>query len=218
MLLEGFRMRLSRVQQQEVTHERLLAAGRAVFLRDGYLAATVEEIAANAGFTRGAVYKHFGGKDGLWLAIVETHAEALLAGLHDALAQVGTRDELLATLNPAAAADADTTRLALVSAEFLAATAARPGPAAAVAAIQRRLDQALTDLLAAHCDRLLVRPAIPLPQFVTAWGALGGGLALLRAVDPTTDAATVLAGVLAALLPATDTPAADPPAPERSTR
>jgi AcrR family transcriptional regulator len=206
-------MRLSRARQQEVTHERLLAAGRVVFLRDGYLAATVEEIASTAGYTRGAVYKHFGGKDGLWLAIVDTHAGAVLAGLRDALARARTRDELLATLNPTVAADEETIRLALVSAEFLAATSGRPEPAAAVATIQRRLDQALADLLATHCDRLLVRPAVPLPQFVTAWGAMGGGLALLRAVDPTTDVTTIQAGVLAALLPATD-----PPARERSPR
>lgn len=47
--------RLTRPEQQRQTHERLLAAGRSVLVKRGCLAATVEEIAAEAGYTRGAV-------------------------------------------------------------------------------------------------------------------------------------------------------------------
>jgi hypothetical protein len=42
---------LSRARQQQRTHERLPEAGRAVFLERGFPAATVEEIAARAGYT-----------------------------------------------------------------------------------------------------------------------------------------------------------------------
>ena len=201
--------RLTRVQQQEHTHERLLDAGRLVFLRRGFLAVTVEEIAAEAGYTRGAVYKHFGGKEGLWQAIIESRAEDLLLGLRAVLDLVTSHEELVAALNPSIVlTDADAARWTTVSVEFLAAIAGRPEHAAAVAALQRRHDHGVVALLERHCQRLRVRPAVPLAEFVVAWGALGGGLALLRAVDPTIDATAVAASVLAVLLPPTSAPSA----------
>ena len=199
--------RVTRVQQQERTHERLLDAGRSVFLRLGFLAATVEEIAAEAGYTRGAVYKHFGGKEGLWQSIIEARTEAALLWLRDALDRAACRDELIDALSPKFFPHDDAgTRWATASVEFLAAIAAQPERAAAVAALQRRHDEAVVGLLDRNCQRLQILPAVPLPQLVVAWGALGGGLTLLRAVDPTAEVATVAAGVLAVLLPGHPTP------------
>ena len=97
--------RLTRAEPQQRTHEHLLDAGRQVFLRRGFLAATVEEIAADAGYTRGAVYKHFGGKEGLWLAIIEADAATHLRQLRNALAQATDRDDLIAALTPGDLAD-----------------------------------------------------------------------------------------------------------------
>jgi AcrR family transcriptional regulator len=194
--------RLTRVQQQERTHEQLLDAGRSVFLRRGFLAATVEEIAAEAGYTRGAVYKHFGGKEGMWQAIIDARADVLLRGLRDALDRATCHEELVAALNPSGFVhDHEAARWTVVSAEFLAAIAAQPQHAAALVALQRRLDEAVVALLTRHCHRLRIRPAVPLPQLVVAWGALGGGLALLHAVDPATEVATIAASVLAVLFP-----------------
>ncbi|QFZ18181.1 TetR/AcrR family transcriptional regulator [Saccharothrix syringae] len=194
--------RTTRAQQQRRTRERLLAAGRAVFLRRGYLAATVEEVAAEAGYTRGALYKHFGGKEGLWLAIVEDRAESRLRALHDVLDRAADREDLLAALTPVDPPDEDAARWSAAAAEVLAATAGRPGAAAAVADAQRRHDERLAALLERHCARLRLRPAMPLPQVVVALGALGVGLALRRAVDPAADVAAATAGVLAAVFPA----------------
>ncbi|UWP87115.1 TetR/AcrR family transcriptional regulator [Dactylosporangium fulvum] len=195
-------VRLTRAEAQERTHERLLATGRAVFLRRGFLAATVEEIAAEAGYTRGAVYKHFGSKEGLWQAIVDAVAGVRLAALRDAFDRAGSRAELLAALDPGAfARDDEAARWTLTSAEYLAAVAAQPAHAAALAALQRRLDGELAALLTRHCRRLGIRPAMPVPQLVVALGAFGGGLALLAATDPATDAAGVSAGLLDVLLP-----------------
>lgn len=193
-------MRVTRVEQQERTHALLLDAGLRVFLRRGFLAATVEEIAADAGFTRGAVYKHFGGKEGLWQAISAARAEALLAGLRTALERVGSRAELVALLNPGAfTRDEDARRFTVVGAEYLAAIAGQPSHAAALAALQHHHDAEVTALLRHHCARLRVRPAVPLEHLVVAWGAMGGGLALLHAVDPATDVAGIAAGVIDAL-------------------
>jgi AcrR family transcriptional regulator len=194
--------RLTRAQQQERTHERLLDAGRVVFLRRGFLAATVEEIAAEAGFTRGAVYKHFGGKEGLWQALIEARAETHLALLGAVLDRVTSRRELIAALDPSAlAVDAAAARWTVASAEFFAAVASQPAHAAALVALQQRLDRAVVESLTRQCRRLGIRPALPLPRLVAAWSALGGGLALRWAIDPTTEVAAVTAGVLDLLFP-----------------
>jgi AcrR family transcriptional regulator len=193
--------RLTRVEQQRRTHGELLEAGRRVFLRRGFLAATVEEIAADAGYTRGAVYKHFDGKEGLWLAIVDGHAEAHLRWLRDALTRATTRDELVAALFPPALLDEDAARWSAAAAEVLAATAQQPETAARVAAVQRRHDDQVVALLTTHSERLRLEPAMPLPQAVVMLGALGIGLALRTAVVPTPDAAAILTHVLAALFP-----------------
>ena len=193
-------MRLTRAQQQQRTHDRLLDAGRSVFLARGFLATTVEEIAAEAGYTRGAVYKHFGGKEGIWQAIVEARANQLLQGMEAALDRVGERDELLAVLNPGNIDGEDeAARWAVVSAESLPTMAVHPQHAAALAALQNRLDAAVTGLLERHCDRLRLEPAAPVSHLVVAWGAMGAGLALRHAVDPDTDVAAVMASLLAAV-------------------
>jgi AcrR family transcriptional regulator len=188
----GWGVRLTRAESQERTRALLLQAGRAVFLRRGYLAATVEEIAAEGGYTRGAVYKHFGGKEGLWQAVVDDLAGVRLAMLRGAVEAAGSRAELLAALDPGAfARDGDGARWTLAGAEHLAAVAGQPVHAAALAGLQRRLDGELAALLTAHCERLGIRPAMPVPQVVVALGAFGGGLALLAALDTATGTDTV---------------------------
>jgi AcrR family transcriptional regulator len=52
------------------TVERLLAAARCAFARQGYAAASMDALCAEAGLTRGALYHHFGGKEGLLEAVV----------------------------------------------------------------------------------------------------------------------------------------------------
>src|SRR5439155_593917 len=58
----------SRQRRQEQTRAELLDAAARVFARRGYHGATLDEIAAEAGFTSGAVYSNFSGKEDLFLA------------------------------------------------------------------------------------------------------------------------------------------------------
>ena len=55
------------------THDRLVAAATRVVARHGFHAATVGEIAREAGFSVGAIYSNFGGKDDLFLAVFDGH-------------------------------------------------------------------------------------------------------------------------------------------------
>ena len=65
------RTRISRKESQLQTRERLLDAALQVFSRRGYYAASVDEIAAEAGYSKGAVYSNFSNKEELFLALID---------------------------------------------------------------------------------------------------------------------------------------------------
>ncbi|HXB15231.1 MAG TPA: helix-turn-helix domain-containing protein [Solirubrobacteraceae bacterium] len=58
-----------REERKAQTRARLLEAAAAVYARRGFDGATLDEVAAEAGFTKGAVYSHFGSKENLLLAL-----------------------------------------------------------------------------------------------------------------------------------------------------
>ncbi|MBV9804888.1 MAG: TetR/AcrR family transcriptional regulator [Solirubrobacterales bacterium] len=62
--------RLLRAERKERTKADLIDAARCVFLRRGFHGASLDEIAEEAGYTKGAVYSNFDGKDDLFLAIL----------------------------------------------------------------------------------------------------------------------------------------------------
>jgi AcrR family transcriptional regulator len=64
--------RLSRKEKQAETRRLLLDAAERVFLRRGLQGSSVEEIAAEAGFTRGAFYSNFNSKDELFVELLHT--------------------------------------------------------------------------------------------------------------------------------------------------
>src|SRR3954468_23338990 len=69
------RLRMTRAERSEQTREKLIEAARKVFLRRGFHGASLDEISAEAGYTTGAVYSRFGGKDELFLAVMDEHLE-----------------------------------------------------------------------------------------------------------------------------------------------
>lgn len=52
------------------TRAKLVAAARDAFGRVGYANASMDDFTAGAGLTRGALYHHFGGKEGLFEAVI----------------------------------------------------------------------------------------------------------------------------------------------------
>jgi AcrR family transcriptional regulator len=55
------------------TRERLLDAAARVYARNGFGGATLDQVAAEAGFTKGAVYSQFGSKENLLVALLQEH-------------------------------------------------------------------------------------------------------------------------------------------------
>lgn len=64
-------VRRTRSEAREQTRQRLLDAALEVLLEKGFAASSVEDIAARAGFTRGALYSNFADKDAVFLALMD---------------------------------------------------------------------------------------------------------------------------------------------------
>src|SRR5580698_11473212 len=72
---------------RDETRERLFEAAAQVFEEQGIGAASIEAIAAAAGFTRGAFYSNFTSKDELIIAMLEDHVEQSIRRNLDLLAR-----------------------------------------------------------------------------------------------------------------------------------
>ena len=67
-------VRLTREQSQALTREKLLLSASEVVARDGYSGATIERIAEEAGYSKGAFYSNFTSKEDIFLQLLERHA------------------------------------------------------------------------------------------------------------------------------------------------
>jgi AcrR family transcriptional regulator len=70
--------RLTRERRRQQTRDVLVAAATEVFAERGYEGASLEEIAERAGFTRGAIYKNFAGKEELFFAVTDRLNEQVI--------------------------------------------------------------------------------------------------------------------------------------------
>ena len=88
------RQRLTREQSKDQTRQRLLDAAQATFMKKGFVAASVEDIAAAAGYTRGAFYSNFRSKNELFLELLRRDHEAMQAGLRAIFEEAVTREQM----------------------------------------------------------------------------------------------------------------------------
>ena len=78
------------------TQARLLDAAEEVFVRDGYEGAQLDEIAATAGRSKGAVYTHFKSKEDLFLVLFEHRTRSYIERLMKSLRTCTNRKQSLA--------------------------------------------------------------------------------------------------------------------------
>jgi AcrR family transcriptional regulator len=76
-----------RVETMEENRAKLIKAARKAFAEKGYSAASMDELTADAGLTRGALYHNFGDKRGLLAAVVEQIDSEMAARAQE----IGTR-------------------------------------------------------------------------------------------------------------------------------
>lgn len=64
--------RLSREEKRQETRQEILAAAAAVFAENGYANTSLDQVAAEAGYTKGAIYSNFQNKEELILEVFES--------------------------------------------------------------------------------------------------------------------------------------------------
>ena len=79
-----------RAQMVEETRGKLIAAARKAFAEKGYAASSMDDLTAEAGLTRGALYHNFGDKKGLLQAVVDQIDAEMLARTRAASRQAET--------------------------------------------------------------------------------------------------------------------------------
>ena len=83
------RGRETRAQRRERVRAELIAAATRVFAAKGFHGASVDDVAADAGYTTGAVYSNFGGKEDLFLAAFEHEVARHVNEVSEAVAAAG---------------------------------------------------------------------------------------------------------------------------------
>lgn len=76
-------MRMTRAESKAATRTELLDAARRVFVERGYHGASLDLVAGEAGYTKGAVYSAFGSKGRMFLAVYEREIEGRVTAFRD---------------------------------------------------------------------------------------------------------------------------------------
>jgi AcrR family transcriptional regulator len=76
-------------RRRQLTRDALVDAAADVFARRGFEGASLEEIAETAGYTRGAIYKNFDGKEELFFAVLDRRIQAQLEPFGEVIERQG---------------------------------------------------------------------------------------------------------------------------------
>jgi AcrR family transcriptional regulator len=169
--------RLTRAERSAQTRGELLDAAQRRFFQAGYHATTIDDIADDAGYTKGAVYSTFGSKAGLFLALFDDIVDRRLAATR-AIIDTGEADTA-ASLRALAdqPAEARNARFLLLSIEFWVHAAREPALLGAFSERYRRLRASLAELAPADSP---IEPE----RWALVTLALSNGFALERLIDP----------------------------------
>lgn len=203
--------RMTREQSRAMTRERLLGAARAVFARAGFHGASVEEIASEAGFSTGALYSNFEGKEDLFLVLMEReideHAREL-AGAVGARASIAERAtggarQWMTMINREP-------ELLLLFMEFWAYGVRDPRVRPKVAVRFAQMREVLTRLIADGVREFDLELAIPAEHLAITIDALADGIARQKLADPEAVPDELMGTVLSLLFSAVTRPASSP--------
>lgn len=194
-------MQTQRGKSRAATRERLLDAARRVIARSGYHGASVEEIAAEAGFSTGALYSNFSGKADLFVALMEreidAHSREIGAAVEgrpsvSARAREGAQ-EWMATIEREP-------ELVLLFMEFWAYGVRDPAMREHVAKRFAHVRGLLTRLILRTTKDFGLRLALPAEQLAVVIDALADGIARQKLADPQAVPDDLLGKAIALLL------------------
>jgi AcrR family transcriptional regulator len=175
---------LTRKEAQQRTRERVVEAAAKVFARRGYHRATVDEIASEAGFTIGALYSNFSGKEDLFLAIADRQVEERVAevgAIADAAEGTEPGKEAAEKLRSFLERDPE---WPLLFYEFWSLSMRNPELQGELAKRRDAIRDALAETLERVAKRHGFKLRFPAPVLATAIAASLNGLAFERAADP----------------------------------
>ncbi len=167
--------RRTQAERRAETRAQLLAAARRTFAHSGYHATSLDRVSENAGCTKGALYDHFGSKEGLFLALLDQHFATRIEQAQRADSQ------------PPSKAMPFEREFALLFLEFVCA-------AARDAKLRRRLAARLHEL------RSLTAQRLGDPQLAAALGAAANGASIEALIFGEPQGAATFDVILASLL------------------
>jgi AcrR family transcriptional regulator len=178
-------VRMTREQSKANTRERLLAAARSAFASAGFHGASVDEIASRAGFSTGALYSNFDGKEDLFLVLMEReideHAREIAAAVN---VRHSITDRATGGAQQWMTMIEREPELLLLFMEFWAYgvrdAEVRPKVAARFAQVRRLLTKLIEDGVREFDLQL----ALPAEQLAVAVDALADGIARQKLADP----------------------------------
>ena len=178
------KVRLSRSESKALTRERLLDAARVVFLEHGFHATTVDQIAEEAGFTKGAVYSAFESKADVFLALYEQRVERRASEYLRSAEGVGADEQARAVVAEWVGVLRRDRDWSLVLVEFWAYAARDDKLRERFAVLHKTVRQALAEAFQSAADRSDRRLAAPAELLAMASMALANGFALEGFADP----------------------------------
>lgn len=183
--------RLSRAESQALTRSRLVEVARDLFLREGYAKTSLERVAEEAGFSKGAVYSNFAGKDELCLAVMDSiQGEVADAVLH-ALGDADSFEEALAAFDLWAERRLGDPDWSALEAEFAARSRRDPALRQALHERNDRLEAMLAGALTGTAERHHLTFRIPVADAARALLSMAIGLGLQRAITPAIEVRTI---------------------------
>lgn len=178
------RHRLTRPQAKARTRQHLLEAAQKVFLRDGFGGASLDDIAEVAGYTRGAIYSNFSGKDDLFLALLEEHFTTAIGEAELALERAATPEQRVAALQEWHAAHHERERhFTVLFMEFWLYALRNPDVRERVRALERRTRGSVARLVQESLDSYGVDSPVSAHDIASIILALDSGLCGQAYVD-----------------------------------
>jgi AcrR family transcriptional regulator len=167
------------------TQQRLLAAAETVFARDGFEGARLEDIAALAGYTRGAFYAHFEDKEDIFFALLEQWVAARIDEVNAVLEKQTSPQARLRALRDHYTHSRKDRRLILLSLEFKLFAIRHPETQARLRARHERLRASGGDFVRRVAKALGRTLPMSSGAAATGLGALSNALVLEHLFDQT---------------------------------
>ena len=172
---------MTRAERQQRTREDLVDAAERLFSGQGFHATSLDAVAAEAGYTKGAVYSNFESKEDLFFAVYERRVDARVEQLEHAVRSASSASEAMEGMLPGGRQrpEADDGWLAVFF-EFWAHVLRHPELRERFARQHRRVIEPLTADPAMSADR----PPEERYRLATGRFALQLGLQLERLTQP----------------------------------